>query len=489
MRNEGETIRGAPTGAGGGNISGAGAGVNVNWDGAWDVKTHVIENGWIAEFMIPLRTLRYGPPPQIWGINFAAHHRAQARSGLLVAGVAHLHAHAAVVGRRTARAQCPGPARLQADAVCQQFGEPQLRQHVRRANTTTPATGASDAKIGVTSSSTLDLTYNTDFAQVEVDEQQINLTRFNLLFPEKRPFFLENRGLFAVGRPGEIDLFFSRRIGINDNGTLLPIQSAARGSPARRGGVNIGLLDMQTEDVGTRDREQLRGRPGEQGSAATDRASAPSSSTAQATGDNAGRQQLEPHLWRRRHARHRRSGHAQRFRGTHPDAGADRRQYAYNGAFDFRKRKYETQVELRGGRRRLRSAGRVPGTDRRISVRCSGAFRRHVRTPTLGQARPPRVGAARQLRELLGIRRPLRKPRRCTSTAAGISKTAIRSGPPRSTSSSEGLRDAVRGLPGGHRAGGQYRSPYFLTMGNTDRRKWISAGMTRTSAAFCRGAR
>src|SRR5437762_14196625 len=80
-----------------------------------------------------------------------------------------------------------------------------------------------DAKVGVTSSATLDLTYNTDFAQVEVDEQQINLTRFNLLFPEKRPFFLENRGLFAVGRPGEIDLFFSRRVGISDNGALIPI--------------------------------------------------------------------------------------------------------------------------------------------------------------------------------------------------------------------------------------------------------------------------
>ena len=61
-----------------------------------------------------------------------------------------------------------------------------------------------------------------------MDEQQINLTRFNLLFPEKRPFFLENRGLFAVGRPGEIDLFFSRRIGITDTGTLVPIQGGAR---------------------------------------------------------------------------------------------------------------------------------------------------------------------------------------------------------------------------------------------------------------------
>ena len=58
-----------------------------------------------------------------------------------------------------------------------------------------------DSKFGVTPSLNLDLTYNTDFAQVEVDEQQINLTRFNLFFPEKRPFFLENAGYFSMGRP------------------------------------------------------------------------------------------------------------------------------------------------------------------------------------------------------------------------------------------------------------------------------------------------
>ena len=59
-----------------------------------------------------------------------------------------------------------------------------------------------------------DMTYNTDFAQVEVDEQQVNLDRFNLFFPEKRAFFLENAGQFSVGSPGEVDLFFSRRIGL-----------------------------------------------------------------------------------------------------------------------------------------------------------------------------------------------------------------------------------------------------------------------------------
>ena len=71
-----------------------------------------------------------------------------------------------------------------------------------------------DGKYNITPGLTLDGTYNTDFAQVEVDDQQVNLDRFNLFFPEKRPFFLENAGFFSVGNPGEVDLFFSRRIGI-----------------------------------------------------------------------------------------------------------------------------------------------------------------------------------------------------------------------------------------------------------------------------------
>ena len=108
-----------------------------------------------------------------------------------------------------------------------------------------------DAKFGVTPSLNLDLTYNTDFAQVEVDTQQINLTRFNLRFPEKRPFFLENSGLFTIGKGSELDLFFSRRIGLDENGELVPIRAAARLS-GKIGGVNVGVLNMQTEDVGDR---------------------------------------------------------------------------------------------------------------------------------------------------------------------------------------------------------------------------------------------
>ena len=98
-------------------------------------------------------------------------------------------------------------------------------------------------KFQVTQGLTLDVTYNTDFAQVEVDDQQLNLTRFSLNFPEKRPFFLENAGVFSVGGGGA-DLFFSRRIGIA-GGQPVPIRGGARLS-GRTAGLNVGLLHIET---------------------------------------------------------------------------------------------------------------------------------------------------------------------------------------------------------------------------------------------------
>ena len=104
-----------------------------------------------------------------------------------------------------------------------------------------------DLKYSITPSLTLDATVNTDFAQVEVDDQQVNLDRFNLFFPEKRPFFLENAGFFTVGNPGEVDLFFSRRIGIGENGEAIPIMGGGRVS-GKVGKFNVGLLNMQTSN-------------------------------------------------------------------------------------------------------------------------------------------------------------------------------------------------------------------------------------------------
>lgn len=98
----------------------------------------------------------------------------------------------------------------------------------------------SDLKYSITPSLTLDLTYNSDFAQVEVDGQQINLDRFILFFPEKRPFFLENAGFFSVGSPGEVYLFFSRHIGIGP----------ARAHPASRPTTTPGTCGPVTNGTG-----------------------------------------------------------------------------------------------------------------------------------------------------------------------------------------------------------------------------------------------
>ena len=114
-----------------------------------------------------------------------------------------------------------------------------------------------DLKYSVTSGLTLDATYNTDFAQVEVDNQQINLDRFNLFFPEKRPFFLENAGLFTVNNAGpasgrnfgQTELFFSRRIGISDTGDQIPILAGARLSGKMTNSTTVGFVNMQTESV------------------------------------------------------------------------------------------------------------------------------------------------------------------------------------------------------------------------------------------------
>jgi hypothetical protein len=118
---------------------------------------------------------------------------------------------------------------------------------IRPVGTDTDYDFGADVKYSITPSLTLDATINTDFAQVEVDDQQVNLDRFTLFFPEKRPFFLENAGFFSVGNPGEVDLFFSRRIGIGDNGQSIPILGGGRVS-GKAGKFNVGLLNMQTSD-------------------------------------------------------------------------------------------------------------------------------------------------------------------------------------------------------------------------------------------------
>jgi hypothetical protein len=218
----------------------------ASWDGSWEVMTTTTPIGWTAEFRIPLRTLRYGPAPQTWGVNFFRNiQRTRERTYWApltrVYNLARLSSAGELGGLNL---ETPRNFKL-------------LPYVVSSANRNfTPGTETDldgdigfDAKFGITPSLTLDATYNTDFAQVEVDTQQINLSRFNLRFPEKRPFFLENSGLFSIGKGNELDLFFSRRIGLDEEGNLVPIKGGGRLS-GKVGGVNVGVLNMQTSSVG-----------------------------------------------------------------------------------------------------------------------------------------------------------------------------------------------------------------------------------------------
>ena len=218
------------------------------WDGSWDVRTSMGQTGWTAEFRIPLRTLRYGPPPQTWGVNFFRNiQRRRERT------------YWSPLPREYELQRLSSAGELRGLSLATPRNLKLLPYVVSSANRDfTPDSSTDldgdigfDAKFGITPSLNLDVTYNTDFAQVEVDTQQINLTRFNLRFPEKRPFFLENSELFRVGKGNELDLFFSRRIGVDERtGSLTPIRGGGRVS-GKVAGFNVGVLNMQTADNDT----------------------------------------------------------------------------------------------------------------------------------------------------------------------------------------------------------------------------------------------
>ncbi len=230
-----------------GQVVNDGGGFNLNWDGSWEVRTQVGEFGWSAELAIPFRTLRYpGNGPEVWGINFQRNVRRRNEVSFWSPlprqfDILHVSSSGTLVGIEV-------PAQRNLKLVPYVLREASRDLTLGDTRWKSRQAGGVDLKYSVSSSLTLDATVGTDFSQVEADEQQINLNRFNLYFPEKRPFFLENAGLFTVGDPGDVELFFSRRIGIAANGQLIPIVGGARLS-GKLGPLRIGLLDMQTEEV------------------------------------------------------------------------------------------------------------------------------------------------------------------------------------------------------------------------------------------------
>ena len=241
---------------------------NLDWNPVWDVRTGRFEGGWTVEMEIPFKSLRYrSAPTQLWGVQFRRVIRRKNEFVYLTPvpislgppGVYRVSRAATLVGL-----QVPGTG-LNLEIKPYGIGgvRTDLDAEPPQRNDGTGDFGV-DVKYGVTRSLTADLTYNTDFAQVEVDEQQIDLTRFSLFFPEKREFFLEGRGIFnfargGIGRGpggggsrrrGDVPtLFFSRRIGLQD-GAVVPILGGGR-MTGKVGAFDVGALTIQTDDLGT----------------------------------------------------------------------------------------------------------------------------------------------------------------------------------------------------------------------------------------------
>ena len=247
VTNEGEGVFGF-----GGQQSGSMGGLNVNWDGSWDVATQMGDYGWSAEFSIPFRTLRFPKKSiQDWGVNFQRNIRHNNEIVYWAKLPRQFNLYRVSMAGTLEGLEVPNPRNLKIMPYA--LGQTSV-DRIGDAGGETGDFGV-DVKYSITPSVALDLTYNTDFAQVEVDEEQINLDRFNLFFPEKRPFFLENAGLFSINSDGtaqtgsDVELFFSRRIGIGPSGETVPIVAGARVSGNVGNNTSIGLLNMQTESI------------------------------------------------------------------------------------------------------------------------------------------------------------------------------------------------------------------------------------------------
>ena len=235
-----------------GQTGGDGAEISFDWDGIWDVETQITESGWQIEMVIPLTTLRFRElETQVWGVNFGRRIRRKNESTYwspiprphTMSRVSYAGTLEGVNGMHQGRNLYIKPY-LSAPVVRQEDDDVDFLPDI-----------GLDAKFAVTSNLTLDLTVNTDFAQVEADQQQINLTRFSLFFPEKREFFLENASIFefgkstrGFGRESSRDIipFFSRRIGIS-GGELVPILGGAR-LTGKVGHYTLGVLSIQADD-------------------------------------------------------------------------------------------------------------------------------------------------------------------------------------------------------------------------------------------------
>ena len=232
-----------------------GRNTNVQWDGVWHVSSAIHEDGWVTEMTIPFKTLGLRSRGNAsMGINFKRRIRRKNEEGYWSPVPRRFTVnYVSLAGTLTGLTDISGGGALR----IKPFATLDMRS--------SGSPPSDKAKVGVDSryrvspGVALDLTYNTDFSHVEADTQQINLTRFNLFFPEKREFFLENADIFAFGdlpgersptrRDDETQLFYSRRIGLSEAGQPLSLLGGARLS-GRAGAWGLGFLSIHQKRTG-----------------------------------------------------------------------------------------------------------------------------------------------------------------------------------------------------------------------------------------------
>ena len=238
-------------------VANEGREVNASWDGVWTVKTQRLADGWIVEMAIPFKTLRFDfDAAPSWGINFSRHIRRKNEVDFWAPVPRAFNLTRVSLAGELTGISHRGASR---DLRVKPYTAARSIRETGGAQFTSTGDVGLDLKYGVTQGLTVDLTVNPDFAQVEADEQQVNLTQFSQFFPEKREFFLENSGIFYVGdaarnnrvfappTPDEdMLLFFSRRIGLASDGRQLTIPAGLRltGNVAA---FKVGALSMQTQ--------------------------------------------------------------------------------------------------------------------------------------------------------------------------------------------------------------------------------------------------
>jgi hypothetical protein len=219
---------------------------NMFWNGVWDVKTRITSEGWFAEFEIPLYTLKYPTQTiaQTWGINFERNIRYKREQALWQGWsrdnrINQVNQAGFLIGLRNLRNK--------QFVEVKPYGIAGANNLNGKRATLTNAGG--DINYLLSPTYRLNLTFNTDFAQVEADQQQINLTRFPLFFPELREFFLEGDDYFNMNYGGNrIFPFYTRRIGLSDNLDPIPIIAGAR-ILGKEQNSTIGLMSIQTAEA------------------------------------------------------------------------------------------------------------------------------------------------------------------------------------------------------------------------------------------------